>query len=689
MTTGKPRPRARRRGILLGPIILTMLAVGHAGTLIARADLPVDSPGPPSAEGVQPAIADTRSSDQDCIELGFDHGISVARNGQVFSGDRTVTVTNYNSPSGFADWSSNLEMHGVYVKGGPNGGNLFDYPAGDSGDRDLHTPQKATGAYYAVSHLAFCWNDVPLEPDVTVDKANDPDGIVMNGASITYTLTVTNQGDATARAVEVTDQLPLGVTFADATAGCSEAAGLVTCALGDVDAGASLDVEITVTVGADFCGAIVNAAGVSASNESGAAVGNNASNDVTDTVDCKDPTPPDLQVSKTSDADGILHEGDDFLYTITVTNVGEEEATGVELVDVLPPGALNVGVPPFPTFAGKACTITSSVLPGEVPHSEVRCGPVALGPGESASVTVKVFVSGDVCGSLTNVVDVEGTNEPAGNVGPDNHAAASDEIACVPRIRLLKGGPSLAHVGDRITYVFTARNNGSVDLSNIDLTDPACDTSPSPVDDGDGDDVLAVDEEWSFACDRTITAGDGDPVHNQATVSGDHEGGTVTDSDTHDVNVLHPGIDLEKTATPTSGLPGTLVVYTYAVMNTGDTTLFDVSVDDDKVGHVGQIATLTTGQTVRLSRQISLGLSPITNVAGAEGSDVLGASVSDLDEATVTVVAGGSGDGTGGGGPFTGSDTGALAGWIVALTALGMGLLAVSRTAPRPRDESS
>ena len=351
----------RRRGLALASMIVTILAVGRAGTPIAGAVPPVDSPGPASADGVQPVIVDTKSSNDDCGLLGFDHGISIAGNGQGSSDGLTVTVTGYNSPTGFADWSSNFAIHGVYVKGGPSGGNLFSYPDGDTGDQDLHTPQKADGGYYGLSHLAFCWNDVVTEtaPDVKVAKDNDPDGVVLNGDTITYTLTISNEGDGNATGVEVTDQLPAGVTFVDADAGCSEAQGVVTCAIGEIDAGASLAVGITVKVNETFCGSIVNSADVTASNESGEATENNASNDVTNTVGCDEPAPPDFQVTKTSNADGILDDGDDFLYTITVTNVGKEEATGVELVDVLPAGAVNRAPPPLAAFGG-TCNVTSS-----------------------------------------------------------------------------------------------------------------------------------------------------------------------------------------------------------------------------------------------------------------------------------------------------------------------------------------
>jgi uncharacterized repeat protein (TIGR01451 family) len=684
----RPRHRAGRR-TWLGPIVSLAVvaaaaAVGQVGLIAVHAAPPVDSPGPPSADGVHPVIVDTPSSNDDCGHLGFDHGISIAGDGQASSGGMTITISGYNSPTGFADWSSTLPIHGVYVKGGPSGGNLFNYPAGDTGDQDLHTPQKADGGYYNVSHLALCWNDVAVAPDVSIVKANDPEGVVAHGDTITYTLTVTNDGDGDATDVHATDQLPVGVTFTDASPGCGHSSGLVTCALGDIGPGASLSVEITVTVDVEVCGQITNAAQVSASNEPEQAGGNNDSNDVTNSVDCEEASPPDLQVTKTSDAEGILHEDDEFLYTITVTNVGDETATGVELIDELPDGdALFVVLSPFPTFGGHACVVAGSVGPGGVPHTTVQCpGPITLAPGASASVTIKVVVSGEVCGPITNVVDVEGTNEPAANVGPDNHAEASDEIACAPRIRLLKGGRVLAHVGDTVPYVFDVKNTGGLDLSNIDLSDPKCDTTPTLTDDGDGDAVLAVDESWTFGCHHTIVADDGNPVHNVATVTGEHDGDTVSDTDTHDIEVIHPAIDLEKTAGPTSGSPGTTIVYTYAVTNTGDTTLFDISVDDDVLGHIGDIASLGVGKTSELTATITLGSSPITNLGTAAGSDVLGMSVSHVDEATVTVVAGEAG-GDGGGNPFTGSRAALPAGVTAALLLIGSILLAATRKRER------
>ena len=82
--------------------------------------------------------------------------------------------------------------------------------------------------------------------------------------SFTYTLEVTNAGLAVAFSTTVTDTLPAGVTFVSATAGCSEASGVVTCNLGDLGSGATATVEIVVT--ADVAGLLTNTAEVASAS---------------------------------------------------------------------------------------------------------------------------------------------------------------------------------------------------------------------------------------------------------------------------------------------------------------------------------------------------------------------------------------------------------------------------------------
>ena len=89
-----------------------------------------------------------------------------------------------------------------------------------------------------------------------------------------------------------------------------------------------------------------------------------------------------------------------------------------------------------------------------------------------------------------------------------------------------------------------------------------------------------------------------------------------------------------------SGEPGDIVTYTYEVKNTGDTTLYDVSVDDDVIGHIGDIEQLEPGEVVVLTKDWELPSEDVSvvNVGTATGTDVLGEDVSDTDDANVTIV---------------------------------------------------
>ncbi len=104
------------------------------------------------------------------------------------------------------------------------------------------------------------------------------------------------------------------------------------------------------------------------------------------------------------------------------------------------------------------------------------------------------------------------------------------------------------------------------------------------------------------------------------------------------VDVACASIAIVKTVTPVSGQPGDPVTYSYLVTNTGNTTLFDLSVDDDKLGHIGDIAELAAGRSVTLTKAWTLGSTGVTNVGCVEGTDGLGKRVRACDDATVAVV---------------------------------------------------
>ncbi|MBI1396702.1 MAG: S8 family serine peptidase [Betaproteobacteria bacterium] len=62
----------------------------------------------------------------------------------------------------------------------------------------------------------------------------------------TYALTVTNSGPLIATGVSVTNTLPAGATFVSASAGCTQAAGVVTCTVPSLAVGAAQTFDVTV-----------------------------------------------------------------------------------------------------------------------------------------------------------------------------------------------------------------------------------------------------------------------------------------------------------------------------------------------------------------------------------------------------------------------------------------------------------
>ena len=89
----------------------------------------------------------------------------------------------------------------------------------------------------------------PSQADLSINKSGAPEP-VNQGDTLTYTLTVANNGPASANNVVVTDPLPSAVTYqsSSATQGtCSQAGGTVTCNIGTMSNGQIVTITISVT----------------------------------------------------------------------------------------------------------------------------------------------------------------------------------------------------------------------------------------------------------------------------------------------------------------------------------------------------------------------------------------------------------------------------------------------------------
>ena len=164
------------------------------------------------------------------------------------------------------------------------------------------------------------------------------------GTSLLYTVTVANTGPSDAAGVSMIDVLPPEVSFVSATpdqGSCSEVVGTVSCALGTIASGASVDVVIVVGVDADTAaGTITNNASVSTTTSDPVAGNDATSEDTTIT------TSADVSVVKVDSADPVI-AGTSLSYTVTVANTGLSDAAGVSVVDVLPAEVSFVSATPI------------------------------------------------------------------------------------------------------------------------------------------------------------------------------------------------------------------------------------------------------------------------------------------------------------------------------------------------------
>jgi uncharacterized repeat protein (TIGR01451 family) len=535
-----------------------------------------------------------------------------------------------------------------------------------------------------------CAVDLGLTKDSDVVVAAEP------GDSASFIIVVTNNGSVAAHDVVVTDTVPDGLDIDGAAfTGGSNAAGAcdvtgqdVTCDIGSLGAGESATVTIDVTVTAGACPSVTNTAKVTASNETG------TKHDNYDSTSFDVKCGVNLTLEKSADAQNVA-PGDAVTFTIQVTNDGQAEATNVHVTDSMPAGA---------TIGGAAFTGGSNG-PGTctVSGQSIDCDLGTLAPGQSATVTVVVTVDAAACPSITNDASVSADNETGS--ADDNADSVTVGVTCPTSpppppssppppplgIRIIKDGPALAHVGDTITYSFDVSLTTSTPLTAITLTDPICSAVPALAskNGGDQDEWLEPAETWHYTCAHRVSASDPDPLPNTATVRGtDSQGRSASDTDDHVVDLIHPAIRIVKTANPPSISPGETVTYTFTVTNVGDVPLFDVSVDDDKLGHICDIPRLDVGETRICTKDFTAGggnLGPLKNVGVAEGKDVTGYPVRDQDTAEVDVVLAVTvtpAITTAPPGPeiaFTGSHVLPLAGVAVVLFLLGAGLIRVGR----------
>jgi uncharacterized repeat protein (TIGR01451 family) len=222
---------------------------------------------------------------------------------------------------------------------------------------------------------------------------------------ITYTLTLTNNGPGDATGVEVTDQLPAGVTYDGSIPSqgtYNSGSGVWT--VNNVANGSSATLLINASVDGGTSGqTITNSAAVTGLDQLDDVPGND-SDTAPITVN-----KADLGISKTVD-DATPDEDQEITYTVTLTNNGPGDATGVEVTDQLPAGVTYVSSDPsqgtYNIFGG-VWTLVDDIASGNV-----------------ATLTLTVTVDGSTSGeTITNSAAVTALDQFDDVPGNDSDTA--------------------------------------------------------------------------------------------------------------------------------------------------------------------------------------------------------------------------------------------------------------------------
>ncbi len=293
----------------------------------------------------------------------------------------------------------------------------------------------------------------PTGADVSITKSDTPDPVGV-GQDLTYTIVVTNNGpEATASEIFVSDQLPSGVDFVSVTTtqgSCSfdSLTNSIGCDLGILDPDQTVTITVVVRPRDEIAGEIIsNCAGAFMLDGNDPNLDNNES-----CVETRVQGLADLSVTKLDNPDPVM-AGNDLTYTITVTNDGPNDATGVTLTDTLPSGVTFVSASPGCSFAAPNSVICS-------------LGTLAA----NSSVDVTIVVRPNTPGVITNIAAVTAAeDDPNPNNNQDSEETEVQGVADLSITKTDQTDPVV--VGQDLSYTLVVTDNGPSLATNVVLTD--------------------------------------------------------------------------------------------------------------------------------------------------------------------------------------------------------------------------
>jgi uncharacterized repeat protein (TIGR01451 family) len=344
-------------------------------------------------------------------------------------------------------------------------------------------PDNAIPESNETNNSAFAETDVISDINLTIDQSG-PDSAHQND-STQYVVNVHNLGSQPAKGVLVTDPLPIGLIplgSVQATPGnficqiLENPVNVVSCvgdlnAAGDPNSFDSVAITIPVFITADG-GTLDNQACVDPNNTIVESIEtDNCSTNVTPILK----KAPNLLINKSVDKTSVT-AGDDVTYTLSLSNIGDGDATDpVTVTDTLPADATFVnsdpgaGVDcPAPVGGILTCTLAAGLTVGGSAQITVNMKVKSPLPATTTSITNNASVSAGTCSG------VSGCESEAANPGRllDNSASVSSSVGGSAIDLVMTNGPTFDSpdpvvAGQKLTYKLTVANNGSASTTTV------------------------------------------------------------------------------------------------------------------------------------------------------------------------------------------------------------------------------
>lgn len=283
------------------------------------------------------------------------------------------------------------------------------------------------------------------------------------GDNVTFNITVTNHGPATATNITLTDSLSDGLPVNSLTISQGSCSSPITCSIGTLKSGASATLSFVVTMATpEF---FVNNLSVGSDQPDLAGDNNNAT--VTVAVN-----PADLAVTQTGSAVSVL-TGTQVTITLNLVNKGPATANNVTLIDSQPAGG---------TLASASASQGSCSPPS---GGQIGCDIGSLAPSATATVTIPVTFTD--AGQWTNSANIAAT-EPDSDTS-NNQPNLNIDVVQAPDFVVTPASLSLtmqrgASGTDVLTFTSLGGFTGTVALACSvagPAPTPSCSVSPSSV----------------------------------------------------------------------------------------------------------------------------------------------------------------------------------------------------------------